>query len=101
MSFLRFMEDDVREMARQLAASGEELRSASRRLANTEAGEIGTPGLAGQCEDFADSWDYGFGQLSDLTRGIGDVANNAADAFTQADQDLERTAREARTGAGS
>ncbi|GAB2887789.1 hypothetical protein [Streptomyces mayteni] len=101
MSFLRFLEDDVREMARRLAASGEELRSASQRLANTDAGQIGTSSLAGQCEDFADSWDYGFGQLSELTRGIGDVATNAAEAYTQADQDLERTAREARTGTGS
>ncbi len=94
VSFLRFLEDDVRELARKLESSGEDMRTASRSLADTDAGRIGTPALSGRCEEFADSWDYGFGQLSELARGIGDVANNAADTFNVTDEDLERALRE-------
>ncbi|MDT0309614.1 hypothetical protein RM780_22020 [Streptomyces sp. DSM 44917] len=87
-------------MARRLAASGEEMRAASRHLAGTDAGRIGTAHLASRCEDFADSWDYGFGRLSDLTEGIGEVATNAAEALDQADADLENAARELRSRDG-
>ncbi|WP_147472779.1 hypothetical protein [Streptomyces triticirhizae] len=85
-------------MARRLVSSGDDMRNAARELAGTDASRLGTSELTSRCEDFADSWDYGFGQLSDLTSGIGDVANNAADTLTATDEELEATIRNANQG---
>ncbi|KAB8161385.1 hypothetical protein FH609_027195 [Streptomyces sp. 3MP-14] len=98
MSFLRFFEDEVRELAARLESSGDDMREASRSLSGTSAASIGPSELASRCDDFADSWDYGFGQLSELTSGIGEVAINAAETYTATDEELERALSEGGSG---
>ncbi|MDT0267916.1 hypothetical protein RM844_16675 [Streptomyces sp. DSM 44915] len=100
MSFLRFFEDEVRELAGRLESSGDDMREASRSLANASGSTIGPADLGSRCDDFADSWDYGFGQLSELTKGIGDVAINAAETYTDTDEELERALAEGGEGGG-
>ncbi|GAA1903476.1 hypothetical protein GCM10009716_11840 [Streptomyces sodiiphilus] len=95
MSFLRFLNDEVRELAGKLESSGEDMSNASKSLAEADATRVGTQALARACEDFADSWDYGFGKLSELTKGVAEYADNAAEAFGLTDKELEEALRQA------
>ena len=70
MSFLRFFSDEVKEMAR------------------ADSSQVGHEGLQSACDDFAESWDYGFGQLSKLTKGVSKFANKASEEFLKLDQKL-------------
>lgn len=93
MSFLRFFPDEVQLMAQRLESSGEDMKTASKRLLDAEARQLGTDGLASSCEDFADSWDYGFGQLSELTKGVCEFADECVRTFAQLEDDLEHALR--------
>ncbi|WP_419995862.1 hypothetical protein [Streptomyces boninensis] len=88
MSFLRFAFDEVSEMSRTLETSGGRMKNASKGLARAEAGQIGHDGLRSACDDFAGSWDYGFGQLSKMTKGVSKFSKKAAEEFDKLDQKL-------------
>ncbi|MFG3158638.1 hypothetical protein ACGFY8_02035 [Streptomyces sp. NPDC048232] len=88
MSFLKFFSDDVKEMARTLEDSGGRMKEASQEMARTDSSQVGDSGLQSACDDFADSWDYGFGQLSKLTKGVSKFANKASAEFLKMDQAL-------------
>lgn len=88
MSFLRFATDEVKEMAHTLETGGDRMKRASKGMSNADATQIGHDGLESACNDFADSWDYGFGQLSKITKGVSKFANKAAKEFAKLDQKL-------------
>ncbi|MFF3406648.1 hypothetical protein ACFYW8_10600 [Streptomyces sp. NPDC002742] len=88
MSFLRFFSDDVKEMARTLESSGGRMKDASKEMSWVDSRQVGHTGLQSACDDFADSWDYGFGQLSKLTKGVSKFANKASEEFLKLDQKL-------------
>ncbi|MFC7895005.1 hypothetical protein [Streptomyces sp. NPDC057381] len=100
MSFLRFAEDEVKDMASKLETSGSHMKSASKEMKDADLKEIGHKGLESACDDFAESWDYGFGQLSKLTKGVSKFANKAAEEFTKLDQKLYDELQRAREGTG-
>ncbi|MFE4409920.1 hypothetical protein [Streptomyces sp. NPDC056821] len=88
MSFLRFASDEVKDMAGKLEASGSHMKSASKEMKHADTKEVGSKSLESACDDFADSWDYGFGQLSKLTKGISKFATKASKEFDKLDQGL-------------
>ncbi|MGB8943713.1 MAG: hypothetical protein WCD21_26300 [Streptomyces sp.] len=88
MSFLKFAGDEVREMAQALENSGGSMKGASKEMAGTDSSKIGHSGLHSACDEFADSWDYGFGKLSKLTKGVSKFANKASEEFEKLDQKL-------------
>lgn len=88
MSFLRFFGDEVKGIARTLATSGEHMQGASKEMQRTDSSQLGHPALHSACDDFADSWHYGFGQLGKATKGISDFADKASDEFQKMDQKL-------------
>ncbi|WP_407565568.1 hypothetical protein [Streptomyces sp. 184] len=88
MSFLRFIHDDVMAMARTLESSGERMKESSKKIADTDAGLVGHDGLRSACDDFADSWNYGFGQLSKLTKGVSEFVVTAAEELEKLDKKL-------------
>ncbi|MFC7896383.1 hypothetical protein [Streptomyces sp. NPDC057381] len=88
MSFLKFFSDDVKEMARTLENSGSRMKEASKQMSQADSSQVGHSGLQSACDDFADSWDYGFGQLSKLTKGVSKFANKASEEFLKMDQAL-------------
>lgn len=88
MSFLRFATDEVKDMAGKLETSGGQMKSASKEMKDADTQQIGHKSLESACDDFADSWDYGFGQLSKLTKGVSKFANKAAEEFAKLDQKL-------------
>ncbi|MEU8732315.1 hypothetical protein [Streptomyces tendae] len=51
-------------MATKLETSGSHMKSASKEMKTADTKQVGHSGLESACDDFADSWDYGFGQLS-------------------------------------
>ncbi|KFG74387.1 hypothetical protein [Streptomyces mutabilis] len=88
MSFLKFFSDDVKEMARTLENSGGRMKEASKEMSRADSSQVGHSELQSACDDFAGSWDYGFGQLSKLTKGVSKFANKASDEFLKMDQAL-------------
>ncbi|MFJ6069878.1 hypothetical protein ACIQFU_03380 [Streptomyces sp. NPDC093065] len=88
MSFLKFFSDDVKEMAKTLENSGSRMKEASQEMKRADSSQVGHSELQSACDDFADSWDYGFGQLSKLTKGVSKFANKASDEFLKMDQAL-------------
>ncbi|MFJ6566809.1 hypothetical protein ACIQNU_05280 [Streptomyces sp. NPDC091292] len=100
MSFLRFAGDEVKEMAGTLESSGGRMKSASKEMKHADAKQIGHRGLESACDDFADSWDYGFGQLSELTKGVSKFAGKAAEEFVKLDQQLYDELKKAGEGGG-
>ncbi|MFJ3710744.1 MULTISPECIES: hypothetical protein [unclassified Streptomyces] len=100
MSFLRFFGDQVKEMAHTLENSGGQMKSASREMARTDSTQLGHEGLESACNDFAGSWDYGFGQLAKLTKGVSKFANKASEEFTRLDQKLYDELKKSREGKG-
>lgn len=96
MSFLRFASDEVLEMARTLENSGGHMKSASKNMSRSEASQVGTPEMHSACDEFADSWDYGFGQLSKMTKGISKYANKVSEEFTKLDNKLYDELQKAR-----
>ncbi|WP_309505532.1 hypothetical protein [Streptomyces phytophilus] len=88
MSFLRFFHDDVMAMARTLESSGDRMKESSKKIAHTDASLVGHDELRSACDDFADSWDYGFGQLSKLTKGVSKFVVTAADELEKLDKKL-------------
>ncbi|MCX4910542.1 hypothetical protein [Streptomyces sp. NBC_00878] len=88
MSFLKFAGDEVLEMAGTLETSGGQMKSASKEMKHADSKQIGHGGLESACDDFADSWDYGFGELSKLTKGVSKFAKKAADEFRKLDDKL-------------
>ncbi|MGW0823028.1 hypothetical protein [Streptomyces sp. NPDC002845] len=95
MSFLRFAGAEVREMSRKLETGGGHMKSASKKMSAADATQIGHSELQTACDDFADSWDYGFGQLSKMTKGVSKFAKHAADTFDELDQKLRDELRKA------
>ncbi|MFG3108127.1 hypothetical protein [Streptomyces tendae] len=75
-------------MARKLETGGGHMKGASKKMATTDATQIGHSDLQKACDDFSDSWDYGFGQLSKMTKGVSKFAKHAADTFDELDQKL-------------
>ncbi|MBD2817473.1 hypothetical protein ACIO5Z_28045 [Streptomyces rochei] len=100
MSFLRFAEDEVKDMASKLETSGSHMKSASKAMKDAGTKEIGHKGLESACDDFANSWDYGFGQLSKLTKGVSKFADKAAAEFAKLDQKLYGELQKSREGEG-
>lgn len=98
MSFLKFASDEVKEMASTLESSGGRMKGASKEMSRADAKAIGHGGLESACDEFADSWDYGFGQLSKLTKGVSKYANKAADEFEKLDKALYDELRKATEG---
>ncbi|MBZ6289858.1 hypothetical protein [Streptomyces olivaceus] len=88
MSFLRFASDEVLGMAGTLETSGGQMKSASKDMKHADSRQIGHSGLESACDDFADSWDYGFGQLSKLTKGVSKFAKKTSEEFAKLDQKL-------------
>ncbi|MFE0807790.1 hypothetical protein ACFW4M_22690 [Streptomyces sp. NPDC058794] len=88
MSFLRFASDEVMGMAGALETSGGQMKSASKEMKHADSKQMGHSGLESACDDFADSWDYGFGQLSKVTKGVSKFAKKASDEFIKLDQKL-------------
>ncbi|MFC8871339.1 hypothetical protein ACFUAC_27420 [Streptomyces sp. NPDC057148] len=88
MSFLRFASDEVMGMAGTLETSGGQMKSASKEMKHADSKQMGHSGLESACDDFADSWDYGFGQLSKVTKGVSKFAKKASEEFTKLDQKL-------------
>ncbi|MGW3973453.1 hypothetical protein ACWEFD_29690 [Streptomyces ardesiacus] len=75
-------------MAGTLETSGGQMKSASKEMKHADSKQIGHAGLESACDDFADSWDYGFGQLSKLTKGVSKFAKKSSEEFTKLDQKL-------------
>ncbi|MFG2313513.1 hypothetical protein [Streptomyces tendae] len=91
MSFLKFFSADVKEMAKTLENSGRRMKEASQEMKRADSSQVGYAELQSacdDCDDFADSWDYGFGQLSKLTKGVSKFANKASEEFLTMDQSL-------------
>ncbi|MEV7892154.1 hypothetical protein ACWD3I_48780 [Streptomyces sp. NPDC002817] len=88
MSFLKFASDEVLAMAGTLETSGGQMKSASKEMKHADSAQFGHRGLESACDDFADSWDYGFGQLSKLTKGVSKFAKKASEEFAKLDQTL-------------
>ena len=88
VSFLRFAGDEVKDMAHKLETSGGQMKSAFKEMKHADTKQIGHSGLESACDDFANSWDYGFGQLSKLTKGVSKFADKAAEEFVKLDQKL-------------
>lgn len=88
MSFLKFFSDDVKEMAKALENSGGRMKEASQEMKRADSSQVGHSELQSACDDFADSWDYGFGQLSKLTKGVSKFADKASEEFLKMDQTL-------------
>lgn len=61
MSFLKFATDEVRAMAGKLETSGGQMKGASQKMKHADTKQIGHEGLESACDEFANSWDYGFG----------------------------------------
>lgn len=101
MSFLKFAGDEVKEMAGKLETSGGHMKSASKEMKRADTKELGHKGLESACDDFANSWDYGFGQLSKLTKGVSKFANKAAEEFTKLDQKLYDELKKTGEGKGT
>ncbi|MGW3237013.1 hypothetical protein ACWF8U_03075 [Streptomyces olivaceus] len=64
------------------------MKSASKDMKHADSRQIGHSGLESACDDFADSWDYGFGQLSKLTKGVSKFAKKTSEEFAKLDQKL-------------
>ncbi|MFJ8186120.1 hypothetical protein [Streptomyces sp. NPDC096105] len=96
MSFLKFASDEVLEMADTLETSGGQMKSASKELKHADARQIGHSGMESACDDFADSWNYGFGELAKLTKGVSKFARKASDEFTGLDRKLAEELRKKR-----
>lgn len=64
------------------------MKSASKEMKHADSKQMGHSGLESACDDFADSWDYGFGQLSKVTKGVSKFAKKASEEFTKLDQKL-------------
>lgn len=75
-------------MAGTLETSGGQMKSASKDMKHADSRQIGHSGLESACDDFADSWDYGFGQLSKLTKGVSKFAKKTSEEFAKLDQKL-------------
>ncbi len=75
-------------MAGTLETSGGQMKSASKEMKHADSKQVGHSGLESACDDFADSWDYGFGQLSKLTKGVSKFAKKSSEEFTKLDQKL-------------
>nr|WP_272586987.1 hypothetical protein [Streptomyces sp. M92] len=75
-------------MAGTLETSGGQMKSASKEMKHADSKQMGHSGLESACDDFADSWDYGFGQLSKVTKGVSKFAKKASEEFTKLDQKL-------------
>nr|WP_237546294.1 MULTISPECIES: hypothetical protein [unclassified Streptomyces] len=75
-------------MAGTLETSGGQMKSASKEMKHADSKQVGHSGLESACDDFADSWDYGFGQLSKLTKGVSKFAKKTSEEFTKLDQKL-------------
>ncbi|MBQ1094982.1 hypothetical protein KBY55_02420 [Streptomyces sp. b94] len=95
MSFLKFSSDEVKEMARTLENSGGDMKKASKEMTRADSSQLGHSGLRSACDEFAESWDYGFGQLSKLTKGVSKFATKASDEFLKLDQKLYDELRKA------
>lgn len=76
------------------------MKSASKEMKSADTKQVGHSGLESACDDFADSWDYGFGQLSKITKGVSKFANKAAEEFAELDQKLYDELRKAREEKG-
>lgn len=100
MFFLKFAEAEVKDMAAKLETSGGHMKSASKEMKSADTKQVGHSGLESACDDFADSWDYGFGQLSKITKGVSKFANKAAEEFAELDQKLYDELRKAREEKG-
>jgi hypothetical protein len=100
MSFLKFASDEVKAMAHTLETGGGQMKRASKGMSNADATQIGHGELQAACDDFAESWDYGFGQLSKITKGVSKFANKAAEEFTKLDQKLYDELKKAGKGDG-
>lgn len=97
MSFLRFAGPEVKALAGELRGSATGFSNAARLLAGADGSSTGTRELASACDHFADSWHYGFGQLSQLVQGISQFADKAAQAFEAVETELVDELRKART----
>ncbi|MFF3857493.1 hypothetical protein [Micromonospora sp. NPDC002575] len=75
-------------MARTLENSGGDMKKASKEMTRADSSQLGHGGLQSACDEFAESWDYGFGQLSKLTKGVSKFANKASEEFLKLDQKL-------------
>jgi hypothetical protein len=100
MSFLKFAGDEVKEMARTVESSGGQMKRASKGMSNADATQLGHDGLRSACDDFAESWDYGFGQLSKITKGVSKFADTAAKEFAKLDQKLYDELKKGGKGGG-
>lgn len=96
MSFLRFLGPEVAGLALRLESSGEQMAGASTELAAADGAHLGSTELAAACDDFAGSWQYGIGKLSDQTNGVSQLARDAATAFEDVEQQLANAMREGR-----
>ncbi len=54
MSFLRFAEDEVKDMASKLETSGSHMKSASKEMEDADLKEIGHKDLESACDDFVE-----------------------------------------------
>ncbi|NUV76257.1 hypothetical protein [Streptomyces fungicidicus] len=100
MSFLRFATDEVKEMAGKLEQSGGHMKGASKEMKRADTKQVGHKALESACDDFAESWNYGFGQLSKLTKGVSKFANKVAEEFARLDQKLYDELKKASDGRG-
>ncbi|WP_434599727.1 hypothetical protein [Streptomyces sp. A5-4] len=100
MSFLKFASDEVKEMAGTLEKSGGQMKTASKEMSGADSAQIGHSGLQSACDDFSDSWDYGFGQLSKLTKGVEKFAIKASEEFLKLDQKLYDELKKAKGASG-
>lgn len=88
MSFLRFAFDEVKGMVRTLESSGGRMKDASREMLHADTAQVGHEGLQSACDDFAGSWNYGFGRLSKMTKGVSKFADKCAEDFDALDLKL-------------
>lgn len=87
-------------MAGTLETSGGQMKSASKEMKHADSKQVGHSGLESACDDFADSWDYGFGQLSKLTKGVSKFAKKTSEEFTKLDQKLYDELKKKRAESG-
>lgn len=95
MSFLKFATTEVQGMARTLESSGARMKGASKQMQGCDASAIGHYQLQSACDEFTDSWDYGFGQLSKMTKGVSKFVNTAAKELTKTDEKLAKELKNA------
>ncbi|GAA2125658.1 hypothetical protein [Streptomyces synnematoformans] len=88
MSFLRFAFDEVKEMVTTLESSGGRMKGASKEMLRADTAHFGHGGLQSAGDEFADSWNYGFGQLSKMTKDISKFADKCANEFDGLDKKL-------------